>query len=303
MNSEQPLLSICIPTYNRAAYLQGALINLIMDPAFDNRLEVVISDNCSTDNTRMIAEAFANQYPNIHYYRNEVNVHDRNFEIGLKHCKGEYLKLSNDTLRYHPGTLKKFYDGIEKFKDKEGGLMFFELAEDTTANSKEELIDLTGALIGWIGCFGLWRSDLECLNVERKFYDYKFPHVAWILEIMKKHGKINLCGGGFYHVLDPKKKGSYNFFDVQVSNMFKILRDYGVKGISYEKAKYKFFKNTYLCFIRKYIFQRYPATFDFSHYRRTFLKEYWCRPYFFPMLAIVRLKFLMGKYDHLDKYD
>lgn len=60
--NKQPLLSICIPTYNRASYLEGAILNIITDNAFGDEVEIIISDNASTDNTEEIAK---NTHKNI----------------------------------------------------------------------------------------------------------------------------------------------------------------------------------------------------------------------------------------------
>ena len=46
-----PILSICIPTYNRADILNKSLYILTSNEAFDDQTEVVIVDNCSTDHT------------------------------------------------------------------------------------------------------------------------------------------------------------------------------------------------------------------------------------------------------------
>jgi len=57
--SEKPLLSICIPTYNRAEYLAKSLDTLVCLPEFNSsEVEVVISDNASTDNTQEVAKKY-----------------------------------------------------------------------------------------------------------------------------------------------------------------------------------------------------------------------------------------------------
>ena len=46
------LLSLCIPTYNRADILKETLTKLVLEPAFIlGRVEICISDNASTDHT------------------------------------------------------------------------------------------------------------------------------------------------------------------------------------------------------------------------------------------------------------
>nr|MDJ0677717.1 glycosyltransferase [Calothrix sp. MO_167.B42] len=53
---EQPLVSVIIPTYNRCHYLQEA-INSAIQQTYQN-IEIIISDNCSIDDTQEIVESF-----------------------------------------------------------------------------------------------------------------------------------------------------------------------------------------------------------------------------------------------------
>jgi glycosyltransferase involved in cell wall biosynthesis len=69
-----PLLSICLPTYNRADLLQLALHSLV--PQIEEckgEVELIISDNASSDNTyEVVKEALECKY--IHYYCNNENI-------------------------------------------------------------------------------------------------------------------------------------------------------------------------------------------------------------------------------------
>ena len=59
------LLSICIPTYNRAEYLKKTLESIVWQRDFLSKdVEVVISDNCSTDDTASVVAKFVEKYPN-----------------------------------------------------------------------------------------------------------------------------------------------------------------------------------------------------------------------------------------------
>ena len=86
-------------------------------------MEVVISDNCSTDNTEELCRKYVEQYSNIHYFRNEVNNHDENFPTVLSEAKGEFRKLSNDTVFYHNGSIEYMLDIIKKNRGKQ--IFFF----------------------------------------------------------------------------------------------------------------------------------------------------------------------------------
>jgi len=69
-----PVLSICIPTFSRAASLRKLLANLEEVLAVcGDELEVCISDNCSEDDTQQVIESFAQRMP-IRYFRQASNV-------------------------------------------------------------------------------------------------------------------------------------------------------------------------------------------------------------------------------------
>ena len=52
--NQSPILSLCIPTYNRANILEKTISIIVSCRSFDSDVELVISDNCSTDNTRQV---------------------------------------------------------------------------------------------------------------------------------------------------------------------------------------------------------------------------------------------------------
>lgn len=70
----QPVLSICIPTYNRAELLRSALWALAPQiQRTQGRVEVIVSDNCSTDHTPEVVN-WARQHMPVRYHRNEENI-------------------------------------------------------------------------------------------------------------------------------------------------------------------------------------------------------------------------------------
>lgn len=93
-------LSICIPTYNRADYI-GETLDSIVNQATD-AIEIVISDNASTDETSSIVLDYMKIFPNIIYFRSEVNMGaDLNYLKVVDLASGEYCWLlgSDDTLK------------------------------------------------------------------------------------------------------------------------------------------------------------------------------------------------------------
>lgn len=305
-DKKKPLLSICIPTYNRADYLKATLENITLDEAFGPEIEVVISDNASTDHTRQVAEKFVAKYNNIHYYCNEKNTLDGNFILALNRGKGRYRKLSNDTLHYLPGALSKMLKYIRE-NDSSKPLFFYNnikfIYKDCQKNTTNpsDFVDSVAYFIGWIANFGLWENDLDCVRSFPQYTKLQFVQVAWTMEIIKKHQYAKLIFADFYKTVEPKKKGSYNLFKVQISNLFSILRDYGIRGKSYEIAKYRMFRYQVLPLYYRYIECRNPTGFDLTNSFSTILSEYLFRPYLFPGLLVVKLKGLSYRMKNVIK--
>ncbi len=88
-----PKVSVLVPTYNRIKYLQEALDSIFRQSFTD--FEVVVVDNCSTDETAAVMAAC--QDARLRYIRNEVNVGAvGNYNKALQAAKGEYICLFSD---------------------------------------------------------------------------------------------------------------------------------------------------------------------------------------------------------------
>lgn len=91
-------VSICIPTYNQVQYIRGALESALGQTLRD--LEVVVSDNHSTDGTREYLESVRD--PRLRVVRPERHVSaNENFEFCSAAARGEYLSIlcSDDLVR------------------------------------------------------------------------------------------------------------------------------------------------------------------------------------------------------------
>lgn len=88
------LVTIAIPTYNRAdAYLKDAIQSAI-NQTYPN-LEIIISDNCSSDDTKLVVGSFKD--PRIRYYRHNKNIGaNNNFNFCLEKAAGVFFLLLHD---------------------------------------------------------------------------------------------------------------------------------------------------------------------------------------------------------------
>jgi len=90
-----PLVSICIPTYNRAAALRESLKSICgQDYA---PLEILVSDNCSEDETEQVCREIAREDPRIRYVRQPRNIGlYGNHNFCIEESRGEFLGLFHD---------------------------------------------------------------------------------------------------------------------------------------------------------------------------------------------------------------
>src|SRR6185295_20069286 len=87
---EYPLVSIGVPTYNGDQRVASAVL-AVLDQHYPN-LEVIISDNCSSDNTEAVCSALCKKYPVIRYFRQKENIGIiSNFEFVLSQASGHYF--------------------------------------------------------------------------------------------------------------------------------------------------------------------------------------------------------------------
>lgn len=93
-------LTIGIPTYNGSAYIRSTLDSVIKQIPDDlkQRVDILVSDNASTDEIPEIVKAYQNsQSVRIQYSRNDTNVgYDRNVDMLFKKASGQYVWMLGD---------------------------------------------------------------------------------------------------------------------------------------------------------------------------------------------------------------
>jgi glycosyltransferase involved in cell wall biosynthesis len=91
-------LCISIPTFNRSTYLKTALDSIVTASAgYEQKIEVKIYDNASTDSTESVGRVFAERYDWISYNRNPKNIGATlNIQRGLRDNDAEYVLVLGD---------------------------------------------------------------------------------------------------------------------------------------------------------------------------------------------------------------
>ncbi len=92
MSKADPLVSVCIPTYNYRHYLSDALDSALAQDFAD--IEIVVVDNCSDDGTPELVEAYSRRDSRVIFHRNSRNLGmTANFNRSMALARGKYVKF------------------------------------------------------------------------------------------------------------------------------------------------------------------------------------------------------------------
>ncbi len=104
-----PLVTIAIPTYNRADKFLKKTLERAVNQTYKN-IEILVSDNCSTDHTPDIIESFSDI--RIKFFRQKENLGAfGNWNFLLKEAKGDYFHMYHDDDAIDPDFIETCVKG------------------------------------------------------------------------------------------------------------------------------------------------------------------------------------------------
>jgi glycosyltransferase involved in cell wall biosynthesis len=106
-----PLVTIAIPTYNRAdTYLPEALQSALRQ-GYPN-IEILVSDNCSIDHTREYVTGIKD--PRLRYFRHDANIGQRgNYDFCFQQARGDYVLLLHDDDRIDDDFVSSCIEAVD----------------------------------------------------------------------------------------------------------------------------------------------------------------------------------------------
>lgn len=114
--TKDPLISVIMPIFNVEKFVLEATTS-ILNQTYTN-LEIIIIDDCSTDNTYEIIEKFAQTDKRIKLYRNDKNIKlVATLNRALQYVTGEYvLRMDGDDIS-EPNRVEKLYEFLRNHSD------------------------------------------------------------------------------------------------------------------------------------------------------------------------------------------
>ena len=276
-----PLLSICIPTYNRLDVLRNTINSIYRDatPEIYSLFEIIISDNSTEQNCKAVVDEFA-KYGNFYYYSTKCEGFLNSFHA-LSYGKGKFLKLHNNMAMLKKGALSHMIQLIEECIQNKPFLFFtdgYRLNGSIHYHSTfESFMYDASYFTSWSSGFGIWKDDFE--RVKSVPLNKFFPQTSLLVTQSYKEeywvDDVNL-----FITQDVPQKGGYNIFKAFSVDYLNIIKDVMEQGTISEKC-YGYIKESLLF---KFLSVRYFKTviakmdkFDYSDVDKN-LKINYSRP-------------------------
>lgn len=193
---QEILLTICIATFNRAAWI-GETVDALLAQMIAG-VELLIVDGASTDDTQAIVQAYMAKHPQIKYRRETSNSGvDRDFDKAVSYACGEYCWLTSDDDVIVPGAIAAVLARLadrpqlvivnSEIRDKQMSMVLkarqLQIDTDQTyiARDHERFFAETGSYLSFIGAVVVQR--VWWLARERAAYDGSlFIHMGVIFQ-------------------------------------------------------------------------------------------------------------------------
>lgn len=220
-----PKVSIGIPVYNGAKTL-ASTIEAAINQDYGN-LEIIISDNCSTDETQTIAESYQSKDPRIKYVRQEKNFGmTANFSKVFEYSTGEFFMWAAHDDRHAPTFISSCLPYL--LKDSEAGLCvpktqaFYRdqvswisnMKSFSGINTRTKLFSETLRHFPAVGMYGLYRrSIIQKTGLWRNFTGADLVFI----QDLTLHGDIVICDEILFSYYEREK---WNTLDQDYVNIY-----------------------------------------------------------------------------------
>lgn len=248
----KPLLSICIPTRQRCATLKGTINSITGNDYFKNSddIEVVISDNASTDDTeKYCLDLMSNYQGKIKYHRNNQDVGDLNFEYVLRIANGKLRKLHNDSFLFKEEFFAEVIPLLRNL-DIYRPSIFFANGNAISSNeystictNADDLLSHVGFYITWIGGYCIWEDELLRRHDFGRMAKNRFIQVDNIIRDLENKGKFFIFNKAYFVGQNFGKKIDYNAAEVFGDNLVNIVKKIESIGLLSKNAMIHFKNN------------------------------------------------------------
>ena len=251
-----PLLSLYVPTYNRAALLSQALRAILgqITPEMTHEVEVVVLDNASPDDTPAVVQKAQADFPHVplRSVRRPENIGcDANFTDAPNQTRGEFVYMLSDDDILQPGAIAKLLELIREHPDfdafalnishftddpKEQDIRVgFPIEEDRIIRDRDQALRLFGSHISFLSSMAFRRA-----NVLGKDYtprrNTNFGQAYLFLDALAPARGLYVTSQRYLAMRQDNAEG-YNVFRVLITNFHALMQYARQSGYSTEAVQ------------------------------------------------------------------
>jgi glycosyltransferase involved in cell wall biosynthesis len=161
-----PLISIVLPTYNGAHYLKKSVDSCLSQTFAD--FELIIIDDCSTDDTGRIADAYAEADPRVRVIHNTFNKKlPLSLNTGFEQARGKYHTWTSDDNYYAPEALQVLLGELTAVPAIDLVYTDYYLVDDQDrVTGRKKFNNIYVGFTEWLGCGAcfLYKSEIFFAN-------------------------------------------------------------------------------------------------------------------------------------------
>ncbi len=198
-------VSVCIITYNQENFVAQAIESALIQKC-NFEIEIIICDDCSTDNTPQIIQSYASKYPNKvkPYYAKQNIGMLKNWEKALKLCNGRYIALlEGDDFWNDENKLQKQYQILERNADCSISFTNAHIKYENQKECFDKYVTITGEKFttkdllqyNFIPtCSVMMRNNISDTFLHPAYF--KSPFADWIIHILNSQfGSAHFLNG------------------------------------------------------------------------------------------------------------
>lgn len=280
--SNSPLITIGIPTYNRAATLAKNLEIIYTQIGNDPDFEVLIINNNSPDHTEPVAMAYKNKYTNLTYIRNPSNIGaDLNIHKVLETSSGKYCFLHGDDDYFAPNSLQSIKAIVKQYPQSS---VFFmnTTTKDNSVTLKQGMNEfLKSAKHGVTGISALMlqKSYFYQIKDPKKFLTTAINHMYITYSILELNPWFVIINRRYLTSVSAPGQ-SYNWGKFMIKDYLDILYYFGQHGLfsTHIAAEKRRLLDDILYWYKQ--LQKPSWNIDVSHTMKYFKDYYKYEPYF-----------------------
>lgn len=309
MENNEILLTLCIPTYNRAAVLDGNLQAIYKQIKGKNLpIELIVSDNCSTDNTQAIVNNWINNGMSVNYIKNETNIGmDGNFAQCYRKAIGKYVLVLGDDDYLIDGKLEKLLGYLNK---GDYGLVHLKTSSDSVLTDEvfkdtPKFLQNVSFWITYITSNVVNTKYIVKYNFEQYFGTYLTIMPLYLTAATAHHENLIIHERVFADGIVSNTNGGYNFAEVFIINYLNLWRSFVLNG-KITNLLFRWIKRDILkCFIipnyYNLLIKKEANNFRLENSWKIIIKNYGLCPYFYLYVLIFTIKLHIIKSLHKGK--